>query len=388
MNLQVIKDEDALYSLLLRGSNDHLEELLGAKNGEYKILKHTLKPKKNKKIISFSVYGENPIYLKGAETNIDEAEKVYPDWICRFYCTKDIKNLEALLKDKRCEVVVLDSPIWPMYWRFFVVDDPMVDVMISRDSDSIVGEKEKTAVEDWLQRKESFHTMHDMDADNAHAKIVMGGMWGLKTNTLKGITNLIDLYAKTLDYKWQYSQDQDFLEKYLFTLYKNDCIDHSSHKKIKWEHSIPFPDSKNNKYGGFVGDRVSPFQTGKINVYSHSKESNKIYLFCHQSQTDFKSCNALIRHLAEQYEEIIIPSRHANLVSKMIKDVPNIKVLPIVDDNQGMNFYIDIYKNEYKFIGVGLLSEDSSAFDISNPIESFYKQFNLNKQTLDEKYNL
>ena len=75
-------------------------------------------------------------------------------------------------------------------------------------------------------------------------------------------------------------------------------------------------------------------------------------------------------------------------VSKMIKDVPNIKVLPIVDDNQGMNFYIDIYKNEYKFIGVGLLSEDSSAFDISNPIESFYKQFNLNKQPLDEKYNL
>ena len=74
MNLQVIKDEDALYSLLLRGSNDHLEELLGAKNGEYKILKHTLKPKKNKKIISFSVYGENPIYLKRAETNIDEAE--------------------------------------------------------------------------------------------------------------------------------------------------------------------------------------------------------------------------------------------------------------------------------------------------------------------------
>ena len=67
-------------------------------------------------------------------------------------------------------------------------------------------------------------------------------------------------------------------EKYLFTLYKNDCIDHSSHQNIKWSHSIPFPDSPNNKYGGFVGDRVSPFQTGKINVYSHSKESNKIYL--------------------------------------------------------------------------------------------------------------
>ena len=45
-------------------------------------------------------------------------------------------------------------------------------------------------------------------------------------------------------------------------------------------------------------------------------------------------------------------------------------------------------KKEYKFIGLGLLSEDASSFDMSNPEESFYKQFNLNKKELEEKYNL
>ncbi len=210
MNLKVINDADALCSLILNNSNEYLEELLGAKNKEYKILKHTLKAQKNKKIISFSVYGDNPIYLKGAETNIEEAKDVYPDWICRFYCTSNIENLDILLKDERCEVVILDSPIWPMYWRFFAIDDPTVDIMISRDSDSVVGEKEKSAVEDWISKKESFHTMHDFDSQAAHAKIVMGGMWGLKTKTLKGITNLIDLYAKTFQYQWQYSQGIEF----------------------------------------------------------------------------------------------------------------------------------------------------------------------------------
>ena len=72
----------------------------------------------------------------------------------------------------------------------------------------------------------------------------------------------------------------------------------------------------------------------------------------------------------------------------MIKDIVNIKVLPIVDDNQGMKYYMDIYKKDYKFIGLGLLSEDSSLFDISNPEESFYAQFNLNKKELEERYNL
>jgi len=230
--------------------------------------------------------------------------------------------------------------------------------------------------------------MHDMDSHDAHAKIVMGGMWGLKTNTLSGVTNLIDLYAKTFNYKWQYSQDQDFLEKYLFTLYKNDCIDHTSHKKIKWEHSVPFPESANNKYGGFVGDRVSPFQTGKINVYSFSKESDRVYLFCHQSESDFKSCHALIRHFSEQFKEVILPCKHVDSVSKMIEGVENVSVLPIVDDNQGMKYYMDFYKEKYQFLGVGLLSENSSLFDMSDPENSFYTQLNLNKKELEEKYNL
>jgi hypothetical protein len=49
---------------------------------------------------------------------------------------------------------------------------------------------------------------------------------------------------------------------------------------------------------------------------------------------------------------------------------------------------MDSYKNEYKFVGVGLLAEDSSLFEMSNPEESFYNQFDLNKKELEEKYNL
>ena len=364
------------------------EHLLGAKNQEYKILKHTLKPQENKKIISFSLYGDRSIFLNGAETNIDEAVEIYPEWTCRFYCTKDIKNLNTLLSDERCEVLVLESKIWPMYWRFFAIDDPMVETMISRDSDSVVGEKEKGAVEDWLKRKESLHTMHDFDSPDAHSKIVMGGMWGLKCKNFYGITNLINLYAKKFNYEWQYSQDQTFLEQIIYKLFEEDCVDHSSHEKIKWKHSIPFPNESKNKYGLFVGDRVSPFQTGKNKVYSYSQESNRIFLFVHQSENDFKSCNALIRYFAEQYTEVIIPSKHVELVSKMIEDVKNVKVLPIENDEQGMNYYMESFKNQYKFIGVGLLAENSSNFDASNPELSFYNQFNLNKEELESRYNL
>jgi len=202
------------------------------------------------------------------------------------------------------------------------------------------------------------------------------------------MANLINLYAKTFDYVYDYSADQDFLSKYILPFYKKDCIDYSSHKKIVWEHTVPFPKDCANKYGSFVGDRVSPFETAKIDVYSHSVDSENIYLFCHQSPSDFKSCNALIRYFSEKYKNVIVPSKHTDLVSKMIEDVPNVKVLPISDDNQGMKYYLDIYSEEYKFVGVGLLSEHPDKFDMSNPKESFYNQFDLNKKEQEQKYNL
>ena len=38
-----------------------------------------------KKIISFSLWGDNPKYTNGAIENADLALEVYPNWICRFY---------------------------------------------------------------------------------------------------------------------------------------------------------------------------------------------------------------------------------------------------------------------------------------------------------------
>ena len=49
-----------------------------------------------KKIISFTVWGDNPIYTIGALKNADLAKDIYPNWICRYYLgsstPKDIIN--------------------------------------------------------------------------------------------------------------------------------------------------------------------------------------------------------------------------------------------------------------------------------------------------------
>ncbi len=54
-----------------------------------------------KKIISFSLWGDNPKYTIGAIRNAELTPIIYPGWISRFYCgesvpTEIIKTLISL----------------------------------------------------------------------------------------------------------------------------------------------------------------------------------------------------------------------------------------------------------------------------------------------------
>jgi len=381
-------DEKALYSFLKRKEDFPLEKLLNINNKECKVLDHTLNPQKNKKIIAFSLYGDKEIYFVGAETNIKEAERVFPGWTCRFYCTKDVPNLQKLINDDRCEVVVLESKIYPMYWRFFAIDDPLVDIVCIRDSDSVISEKEFLAVSDWEKSEKTLHTMHDADSPMAHTKIMMGGMWGIKCKNKFSISSLVNLYVKKFNYDWQYGQDQNFLEQFIFPLFENDCIDHSSHTKIKWKHSVPFPDGGKIKFGGFVGDRVNPVQSRQMDMTQFSKDSNKIFLFCHQAVEDYIACNGLIRLFSEQNEDVIIPVKRSNFdfVSCMFEDLKNVQTISISDDNNGFNIYLDKHKETHRFIGLGFWGKNPAEFDPSNAHESFYKQLGVDPQLRFNKF--
>ena len=42
------------------------------------------------KLITFSLWGQNPKYLYGALKNAELAKTIYPGWICRFYIAASV----------------------------------------------------------------------------------------------------------------------------------------------------------------------------------------------------------------------------------------------------------------------------------------------------------
>ena len=48
-----------------------------------------------KNIIAFSVWGDNPVYTRGAISNLVLRERHYPDWTYRFYLAPGMTRLAA-----------------------------------------------------------------------------------------------------------------------------------------------------------------------------------------------------------------------------------------------------------------------------------------------------
>ena len=138
-----------------------------------------------KKVISFSLWGDNPFYNVGAIRNVEAAKTYFEGWVCRFYiCPSTPKDtVEELKSHDNVELIIMDEDDgWNgMYWRFYPINDEDVDIMISRDVDCRLSNRDAHAVHEWIQSGKILHIMRDHPM---HSEPIMGGMWGCRTKEL------------------------------------------------------------------------------------------------------------------------------------------------------------------------------------------------------------
>jgi hypothetical protein len=194
-----------------------------------------------KKIVSFSLWGEDPKYTIGAIENAKLVNEIYQGWIGRFYCGKSVPEniINSLKNTPNTEVIIMDEDgDWTgMFWRFLACKDG--DVMISRDTDSRLSLREKLAVDEWLKSDKDFHIMRDHPY---HAMEILGGMWGCRNGILNDIESEIIKYNK--GNFWQV--DQNFLRDVIYPTVKNNSLVHDEFFDKK-----PFPTKREPKR--FVG---------------------------------------------------------------------------------------------------------------------------------------
>lgn len=161
-----------------------------------------------KRVVSYSLWGNNPKYTVGALRNAELVKALYPGWEARFYVGTSVpKDTLQGLTDRGAHIIQMKDPgDWRgMFWRFESASDPDVDVMVSRDCDSRITLREVAAVNQWLESDAMFHIMRDHPW---HGTEILGGMWGVKSPLLRNMVDLISQFDKG-DF-WQV--DQNFLK--------------------------------------------------------------------------------------------------------------------------------------------------------------------------------
>jgi len=207
-----------------------------------------------KKVISFSLWGDNPTYNIGAIRNAEIAKDVYPDFECWFYIHRETvpsQTIEQLQKLDNVKIIFKEGDLnvcKPAMWRFEAIDEPDVEIMMSRDTDTRFWLREKLAVEEWLKSGKLFHIMRDHPH---HDYVILAGMFGSrKIKEISSWKNIMNKYIKN-DIRMY---DQDFLRDYIYPIIKDNSIIHASFHKYE-EHAISFPIPYCNEYK-FVGEYV------------------------------------------------------------------------------------------------------------------------------------
>ena len=246
---------------------------------------------KNKKVISFTLFGGEEIYLRGAVENAKLAQIHYPGWECRFYVDVNVPSkLLRELTDHGAVVVVKANlnGYSGLFWRFEPITEENVDVWISRDVDSRLSEKEALAVHEWLASDKTFHIMRD--AHNHDLYAIMAGMFGVRNDLLKKRYGTVDLTCPGHVVGLRDS-DQIILQERLWGLAYKDhmCHDHWAHNKpISTNLTTLVRDPLNTYVGQGVAGHVSnrrqnyphQFAEGSINnpFPAHSEMEYGLYL--------------------------------------------------------------------------------------------------------------
>lgn len=202
------------------------------------------------KYISFSLWGNNPLYNVGAIRNAELSKTIYPDWKMVVYYNNSVpEDTINILNELGVELYEMDGSIYPPFWRFLISEKQDCEYSIFRDCDSRITVREKLAVDEWITGGKSIHIMRDhpyhrIPAGNTNIGI-LAGMWGIKGNIIPMRDMIIDFIRGKNNI---YGIDQSFL-KNIYERFKDDSCIHDEFFENK-----PFPIKREN--GRFVGERI------------------------------------------------------------------------------------------------------------------------------------
>jgi len=182
------------------------------------------------KVVSFSLYGDNPIYTIGCLNNVSLWKKYFPEWEMWVYHNDTVPS-EILTKLKSGGVNLINTKevngFFGSLWRFLPITHNDIDYFISRDCDSRLSLRDITAVNEWITSDKKYHIIRDHPI--GHGWVINAGMWGAKGGTIPNFNELRNSYLINNNRTGDKSIDQCFLRDVIHPIIQSDLFLHDEY---------------------------------------------------------------------------------------------------------------------------------------------------------------
>lgn len=182
------------------------------------------------KVISFSLYGNNPIYTIGCVKNAKLKKEIFKEWEMWVYHNNTVPiTILDELTSLGCKLINTnkDDGFINSMWRFLPIVENGVSYFISRDGDSRISFRDETAVNEWIESDKNFHILRDHPG--GHGWAINAGMWGAKGMSIPNFRQLMENFINKNPIKYDKTIDQRFLRDVIYPLVKENLLLHDEY---------------------------------------------------------------------------------------------------------------------------------------------------------------
>ena len=211
-----------------------------------------------RKVISFSLYGNDPIYTIGCVRNAEIKNDIMSDWEMWVYHDYSVSQ-DILTKLETLGVKLIQPDLDDVFgriWRFFPSSEPDVDYFISRDTDSRLSMRDVVSTEEWINSGKNFHIGREHPV--GHHWLMNAGMWGCKKDSINDIKKLIMEFADGSPHLYNKFFDQYFLEVIIYPLTKDNSMIHAEFCNIEGT-SVDIKRDRALDDFAFIGESVDQY---------------------------------------------------------------------------------------------------------------------------------
>jgi hypothetical protein len=225
-----------------------------------------------KKVLSFSLYGENPIYTLGCIRNAELHKTYFNDWEMWVYYN-DTVPIDIINKLSELNVKLIntneDRQLINSMWRFLPICDENVEYFICRDCDSRISERDVVAVDEWISSGKDFHILREHPI--GHGWPMNAGMWGGKGDSIKDFKNIMESYITSNYRPHDRSMDQYFLRDVVYNYAVRSVFVHDEYFNFE-KCGVKIKRDRHLDDFAFIGESVDEFDVPRGDQRTPIKE--------------------------------------------------------------------------------------------------------------------